>query len=450
MKVDGRIFRGLLDVLGIWAKTGQLIEGSNFCRLTGRGGELLVELPTRSGWLELTVPAEVGDMTCPWAVDLPLLTKVMRAASWPKKGGVGEVEMCLGETALQINVPSWRLAGKTWLESVPSHFSFPRAQGLCWDPAGLPAVPCGESSAAVLLEPSMLAMALEGASHCAASGADRGVLRCVELICSADEVVGLATDGGVVGIASEPAGLPLEAPMSVPVPIAPMRAVLAIWKKAGLGEEVALSPIGSQGQPLLVLSPPNASSFRFVLKLDQGHLPLDALQGLPSSTTVDMGRTADREGLLGQLELAQINPDAKVAWLVWESGKLSIRSHGPLMDLSREIDLTMQPAGDAELAIEAIRLRSALDQLQASGGGDGLIRMAIDSLGRPTRLMLTQVNAATGQVRRVLVLTTAGIGYQAFRERAAERVAEASLAAEKERRRQRFRSPHTDDLDSDD
>lgn len=450
MKIEGRIFRGLLDVLTLWSKTGQLVEGSNFCRLSPGTDQVLVELPTPSGWLALAVPADVTGMSEDWAVDLPLLMRVLKAASWPKKGPVGEVELALEPKALKVNVPAWRRGGKEWIESAPSHFSYPRAQGVCWDPKALPAVPTFTPSRSVLLEPAMVGLAIDGASHCSAGSGDRGVLRCVELICRADELVGLATDGGVVGLASEPAGLALEDQLSAPVPIAPIRSALAIWKKAGLGDAMTFVLGEHQGQPLLTLAPPTSSAFRFVLKLEQGHLPLDALQQLPSTTTVSMGRTKDRGTLLTQLELAELNPGAKVVWLVWENGGLSIRSHGLLLDQCHAITLVDAPGpACTELAIETGRIRSALDQLKASGGGDGPISLAIDSLERPTRLMLTQVNAATEQVRRVVVLATAGTSYAAFRSRAEEAVAQATKASAKERRRQRFHAVEPDDHDAD-
>ena len=52
MRIEGRVFRGLLDVLALWGRTGGVIAGGQFCVLRPLGPELLgVEFPTEAGWL---------------------------------------------------------------------------------------------------------------------------------------------------------------------------------------------------------------------------------------------------------------------------------------------------------------------------------------------------------------------------------------------------------------
>lgn len=452
MRIEGRVFRGLLEAIGVWSGTGQLISRSNYCRLEARGDVLGVSFPTQAGWLELEVPTEPGEFSEAVAMDLSLLLKVLKSSTWPRSGEVGCVSLLLSEAELEVLVPNWRKGPKAWEEAAPTRYVFPRVLGgMFWGEEALPAVPELEVSAAVVLEPAVLAAAVEGSARCVASAADRGVLQCVELLCRADEVLGVATDGGVAAVSSEPVALELAEELRVPLPPAALRAALAIWQKAGIEGPITLSVASSEGlaAPAVVLSPPGSSGLRLVLKVPTGHVPVDVLQQAMDQTAVEMGRVEVREALLRQLELAELNPEAKAAWLVWEGDQLRVCSHSYLMDQRCPIQVSdlPSPAGAAparpasiEVSLETQRVRLALEQLKAAGGR-GPIGLAVDSLTRPTRLLLRQSDPATDQVRTVLVMATAGSSYAAYRAKAAELVEAQLEEASKARRRRRYETP---------
>ena len=408
--------------------------------LRALGPELLgVEFPTEAGWLCLTVPAETEGMKSAWGLDLSLLLRVLKASSWPRTGLVGEVELMKRKTDLAVAVPTWRQARSRWVSGEPALFSFPLAQGVWFDPEALPAAPEAIAGEGVCLETDSVVAALNGAASCVDGRQDRGVLQCVELVCRPDELLGMATDGGVIGLSSEPAAIAVEGEMSVPLPPIATRVALAIWSKLQLQGDLALR----LSEERLELSPVEGGQerFRVVLRLHKGHVPLDLLERLPKETQVAMGRVDAREALLRPLELAELNPEAKVAWLVWEQGALTVCSHGPLMDLREEVALaTPSSESQSEIALDNKRLRTALDQLKAAGG-TGAISLYLDSAQRPQRLMLRQSNPATGQVRQVLVMGTAGVGYEVFRARAEELQEQVAEASAKERRRQSYRTP---------
>ncbi len=407
------------------------------------GGGFSVEFATEAGWLSLRLPATEVELGVDWGLDLSLLLKVLRSASWPRTGGVGDVVMEVTGSGLRVAIPVWRQGPTGWFESGVSEFSFPLGQGIWCDPGMLPGIPESFGGDGLVLEPQALSAVVSGVGSCVDSRSDRGVLQCVELVCRPDEVVGMATDGCVVGLSSEPAALALGEEFSVPLPPASARAFLSIWEKLQLQGDVLLRVNATATGGLLELSPADvgSDSLRVVLRLPQGHVPMDLLERLPVETVVEMGRVDVRERLLRPLELAELNPDAKAAWLVWEGGRLRVCSHGPLLDLQEEVPLASPSTEEtAEVALDVQRLRRALEQLKASGGV-GPITLSLDSAQRPGRLMLRQTNPGTGQVRRVLVLALAGTSYETFRARAAE-LKERDLAAErKQRRRQQYAAP---------
>ena len=441
MLIDGRVFRGLLEVLSIWSRTGQLVEGSNFCRLSAPGGEsLAVEFPTKAGWFSISVPAVAPEFAvaggeCFRGLDLPLLQRVLKASSWPKGGSVGDVELVWDALALRVRVPSWRQVRGEWLEAPAGEFVYPRGQGVCWDPGALPGAPELGVGRSVSLERSALEAAVVGASSCAATGSDRGILRCVELVCRPDEVIGIATDGGQAALCSEPAGLSIEEQYSVPLPLEGIRAALAIWSKLKLDGEVDLLEFvdeGGQRLLLLVLGEGGGGpQMTFLLKLQPGHLPLDVVEKLPQATAVPVGRADCREEMLRELGIAAWNPSATAAWLVWEGGCLHVRSHGPFLDTSASIGLMECPSEPLEMALETARLSRALEQLKAAGGS-GPISFFVDDIKRPTRVLLRQSDPGSGQVRQVVVLATAGVSYETFRVKAAELAAASAKTTRRE------------------
>jgi hypothetical protein len=443
MRIEGRVFRGLLEVLVLWAKTSPDRTAPGYCRLEAEGPDVLaVEFPTQAGWLRVTVPAAAGDEGALYGVDLPLLLKVLKAASWPRVEAVGDVELEWTDRDLRVTVPNWRQARSGWVEAAPAFFAFPLNQGICCQADALPAAPPPVEGVTVVMEPAALAAAVSGAASCVAGSADRGVLQCVELVCRADELLGLSTDGAVAAIASEPVALGVEEQVTVPLPPATLKVVLALWEKLQLQGDLVLKVAEGGSGPVLEISPQEGGPerMRVALRLMKGHLPLDMLEGLPESTKVAMGQVECREALLSQLELAELNPAAKVAWLVWEEGRLMVCSHGPFMDMREPVALTAAPKKPAEIAINTDRLRNALQQLKASGGV-GPISLYLDQVQRPTRVLMRQLNPVTGQVRRVVVMGTAGTSYETFRARAAELVATAQAEQAKQRRRDSYNAP---------
>ena len=436
MRIDARAFRGMLEVLQAFSATGQLIEGSNFCRLEASDGLVIATLPTPGGWIKVQLQAELTP-TDPavLGVDLLLFRRTLRGVVWPKSGSAGQVELVHTEgKGLTVQVPMWKRGRSEWLELPPKEFVYPPTEMVLWPEEALPSCPSPDPSlgdAAIATTASVWERVIDGVERSTASGQDKPNLRNVQVVFRADEVLAVATDGGQAALCSETAAQPVEGELSVTLPAVAVRTVKKVLAKAKADKDpmhLALITADSRSHLHIRLE---AVPIELALTLPPGGPPAPALEKLTTDTANPVGLIRDPARFLTDLGLAAWNPGARVVWFVFADSELSLRSHSTLLD-TRYSQPLEQASGPLEVAIDQPRVAKAVEQLQGLAESDCL-RLFVDDLARPRRLLIRSIEDSGERVKQVVLMATVTTGYVDFR-------AKVAALSETESRRRQLRS----------
>lgn len=437
MRIDARAFRGVLEVLQAFSATGQLISGSNFCRLSKGDGCVMATLPTPAGWIRVQVQAvlEPSDPDV-LGLDLLLFRRTLRGVVWPRTGSAGEVELV--HTAVKgmlVRVPMWSKGRGTWVEGKAKEFVYPPTEMVFWPQEALPACsppPDKLGSRQIVTTSAVWQRVVDGVERSTASGQEKPNLRNVQVLFREDEVVAVATDGGQAALCSESTAQILEQDLRVNLPAEAVRAVTKVLTKAKATEDpLHLRLVTTDGKRGLHIRM-EAAPIELLLRLPEGGPPADTLEQLPITTSQPAGVITDPGRFIADLGLAGWNPGARVVWFVWGEGHLSLRSHAPLLDTRFQQPLEGGPT-QMEVAVDQARLNKAVEQLRGMAAVNAL-SLFVDNTARPRRLLIRAIEDGGERVMQMVLMATATTGYMDFR-------AKALKLAESEARRRRLHAP---------
>lgn len=423
MRIDARAFRGMLEVLQVFSATGQLIQGSNFCRLETGDGCVIATLPTPAGWVRVQLQAEVTEADpSVLGVDLLLFRRTLRGVVWPKSGSAGDVELIHAEgKALTVRVPMWAKGRSEWVERPPKDFVYPPTEMVFWPEGALPLCKVPSDAAGsppITTTADVWERVIDSVERSTASGQEKPNLRNIQVTFRSDEVLAVATDGGQAALCSETTVQPIEAELSVTLPALSVRTVKKVLAKVkAASDPLQLSVQKVDGRELLVLRMESAP-IEMALALPPGGPPSATLEKLPLTTASLVGTITEPSRFIADLGLAAWNPDAKVVWIVVSGSELTIRSHSPLLD-TRFLQPLQQEGPSLEMAIDQPRVAKAADQLKGLAEG-GSLRLFVDDPGRPRRLLIRTIEDGGDRVKQVVLMATVTKGYVDFRAKVAK------------------------------
>ena len=321
MKVDARAFRALLETLHVFSASGQLVQGSNFCRLETGEGFMRATLPTNAGWLKIQLQAEV-EPTDPsvLGVDLLLFRRTLRGVVWPRSGDAGQVELTHGTKGMTVVVPMWTRFRSQWAEDTPKTFQYPPTEMVFWHERYLPACTSPADSArqhSITTTADVWSRVIDGVEKSTAAGQDKPNLRNVSIIFRDDEIVAIATDGGQAAFSSETTAQALEGELQISLPAVAVRTVEKVLSKVKAASDPMTLSVVTTDQRRALHIKLEAVPIEMSLTLPAGGPPTATLEKLPVTTDKPAGVILVPASFVADLGIAAWFPGARVCWFVW-------------------------------------------------------------------------------------------------------------------------------------